>query len=127
MFAISPLIMADWETKTIHISSENSSISSIAYVSSSEESNKGSILGIIVIVCLTVIGIFFPPVLLLNIPLLIFRSFLRQVFFDRTKIRLVSFLCPQCSKNVPETIYSHSVPDKVFCSHCKSMLKVILA
>jgi len=77
---------------------------------------------------LLLISFMVPPLLLLNLPLLVLRScfiyFQEQVETRRVKVQLASFICPECGQQTGQMNLQVEVPTNIICPLCKSVLQV---
>jgi len=73
---------------------------------------------------LLAIGVFFPPILLLNIPILIIRYAYTMYHYIKEHIVRLSFICPSCGKSVPLQEISDRLPFMIACPLCKIQLEI---
>lgn len=92
-----------------------------------KESDFANTTGVVIVVVLVSIGIFIPPILLLNIPILIFRSFLKQLASLRKRIKFEPYACPKCGETNQASEAPGPFPLQFPCAHCRTFLTVDLA
>ena len=74
---------------------------------------------------LLVIGLFVPPVLLLNIPILLLRAWLGRASTERMQaVRMRAFTCPACANANGPVEQRGELPIRVSCSACSAALSV---
>lgn len=84
--------------------------------------------GVVIVVVLVAISLFFPPTLLLNIPILVFRSFMKQLIgLKQKRVRLSDFLCSHCSTLNSSAEHTGRFPLFINCHHCGQQIRVELA
>jgi hypothetical protein len=90
-----------------------------------EESGLGTVVSIALMACLVAISFFFPPVLLLNIPILVFRAAVSQALAEREhRVTVGAFACPDCvAPNMPEERRG-TLPLELTCPGCDAPLVV---
>jgi hypothetical protein len=83
------------------------------------ESSFAKYVGIVILIFLAATSLVFPVILLLNIPILIFRSFLKHLIaLKEQKIRLQDFTCPLCKATNSARELSERLPFTIKCDHC---------
>ena len=78
-----------------------------------------SIIGLAIALALIGIGVIVPPLLSLNIPLLILRAFIMKYFeLKNQRVKLKKFECPGCGAPNSEAEHNESLPFDTQCRHC---------
>lgn len=92
-----------------------------------QEGEFAKYVGVVIVTVLVAISLFFPPALLLNIPILVFRSFLKQLIgLKQKRVRLADFSCPQCSALNSSDEHNGRFPLYINCRHCSQQIRVEL-
>lgn len=90
-----------------------------------EENGLGVMLPTTIGLGLLIFGVIFPPCLLLNLPILFFRSALSEAFrASYDKLRLATFDCPECGAPNPPIELSGALPLDTPCAACRATLSV---
>ncbi len=84
-----------------------------------------NIVTILIALCLLLPAIFFPPILLLNMPVLFLRYAYRQYFYNKAYRVKISFICPICNIFNPLVEKSGNLPTQIICAECGSKLDVL--
>ncbi len=83
---------------------------------------------IIIVAVILGLSIFFPPVLLLNLPILLLRAALVHIGGSRRQqVSLPEFACPVCGKAQSGRAYPGTLPLDIACTDCQAPLSVTQA
>lgn len=93
-----------------------------------QEGKFAQYVGVVIVTVLVAISLFFPPALLLNIPILVFRSFMKQLIgLKQKRVRLSEFSCPKCMALNSSAEHNGRFPLYINCTHCTQQIRVELA
>lgn len=88
-------------------------------------STAATVVPIAVMVVMLTISVFVPPVLLLNIPILIARAALTHARQEwRERVRFATLLCPACQAEIQPADTAGTLPVAVACTACEVRLSV---
>ena len=78
------------------------------------------------VVLLGSVSLFVPPVLFLNIPILLLRAFLGRADLSRyERVATDAFPCPECGAEVPAEETAGELPVARNCPGCRAVLEVM--
>ncbi len=79
---------------------------------------------IIIAIILILPALFFPPILLLNLPLLYLRHAYRHYFYNKAFRLKLSFECAACHNLNPASEKTGKLPIKISCCICNCKLQL---
>jgi hypothetical protein len=119
-----------WKEKKVSIegiTNKQSTSSQALVLEPPNDANRANIISVIIILVMIIPGIFFPPILLINIPLLYLRQAYRQYFYSRAYRWKFSFQCPDCNIVNSPIERRGRLPLTIRCTECRSRLKILEA